>query len=271
MSGRPHVGGRDLLAATVVGVVLVATVAVALWWRSELFIAVVLVAVIAAFVDLTRVLDETRRPSRTVLIIASCAIMPASFLYGANGQIAGVLILLFGAVIWLLARDVTAIRLSRTAATVLAGVWVLVPASFALVIISADNGRLRLAAVIGVVALTDIAGYAVGVPFGRHKLSPRLSPNKTIEGLAGGVGVSVVVTALTWPLVFNGAAMWHGALFGFIVSVAAVFGDIAESGVKRALEVKDFGTFLPGHGGVLDRIDGLVFGLPVAAALFAVL
>lgn len=271
MSTRPHVGGRDLLAAILVGIVLVATVTVALWWRSELFIAVVLIAVIAAFVDLTRVLDETRRPSRSVLIVASCVIMPASFLYGANGQIAGVLALLFASVFWLLARDVTATRLSRTAATMLAGVWVLVPASFALVMISADNGQLRLAAVIAVVALTDIAGYAVGVPFGRHKLSPRLSPNKTIEGLAGGVGFSVVATALAWPLVFDGTTVWQGAMFGFIVSVTAVFGDIAESGVKRALEVKDFGTFLPGHGGVLDRIDGLVFALPVAAALFAVL
>ena len=271
MSGRPHVGGRDLVAATLVGVVLVATVAVALWWRSEVFIAVVAIAVIAAFLDLGRVLDEPRRPVTSVLVITAVVIMPTSFLYGANGQIAAVLLLLFTANNWLLAREVTAQRLSRTAATLLAGVWVLIPASFALVLVAADNGRAQLAVVIGVVALTDIAGYAVGVPFGRHKLSPRLSPNKTIEGLAGGVGISVVATAAVWPQVFTDAALWQGAVFGLIVSVTAVFGDIAESGVKRALGVKDFGSLLPGHGGVLDRIDGLLFALPVATVLFAVL
>lgn len=271
MSGRPHVGGRDLIAATVVSIGLIVTIAAALWWRVEVFMLVVAAAVIATFIDLTRVLDETRRPARVVLVVATLIMMPASFLYGAEGQIAAVLVLLFGAGIWLLVGEVTQMRLGRTAATVLAGVWVLVPASFALVLLGADNGRVRLAAVIAVVAVTDIAGYAIGVPFGRHKLSVRLSPNKTIEGLVGGVGISVVTAAFAWPLVFNAGVAWQGALFGLIVSLAAVFGDIAESGAKRALGVKDFGTFLPGHGGVLDRIDGLLFALPTATVLFVLL
>jgi len=271
MSARTHVGGRDLLAATIVGVLLLVVVVGALWWRAEALVVVVVAVVIAAFVDLHRVLRATHRVALPVLIMAACVIMPATFLFGANGQLAGVLALFASAVVWLLVGEVTQTRVAQMAATVLAGLWVLLPASFAFTIIGAADGKIRLAVVIGVVALTDIAGYAIGVPFGRHKLSARLSPNKTIEGLGGGVLVSVVAAAFVWPVVFAEAPIWQGAVFGVAVSLAAVFGDIAESGVKRALGVKDFGTFLPGHGGVLDRVDGLLFALPVAALLFAVM
>ncbi len=271
MSARAHIGGRDLVAATGVGVLLLALVAGVLWWRSDALVGVVLAVVIAAFVDVSRVLDGARKPVLSVLVMAALVIMPATFLYGAEGQIAGVLTLFGSAVVWLLTADVSLSRLAQTAATLLAGIWVLVPASFALLLVTTANGTAKLAFVIAVVALTDSAGYAIGVPFGRHKLSQRLSPNKTVEGLLGGVGASVIGAAIAWPLVFDGASRWQGVAFGLIVAIVAAVGDIAESGAKRALDAKDFGTLLPGHGGVLDRIDGLLFALPVATVLFAVL
>lgn len=270
VSARGHVGGRDLVAATVVGGVLLALVAAALWWRSDVFVAVVLLAVVAAFVDLCRVLTGAAQPVLIVLVLGAAVMLPATYVAGASGQVGGVFTVLVGAIIWLLSGEVNSSRLSRTAGTVLAGVWVLLPASFALILITYADGQTRLAFTIGIVALTDIAGYAIGVPFGRHKLSARLSPNKTIEGLLGGVIVSMVVAALMWPALFDGV-LWHGVVFGLVVAIACAVGDIAESGVKRALGVKDFGTFLPGHGGVLDRIDGLLFALPVATVVFFLL
>jgi len=271
VTARTQIGGRDLIAATVVGVLLIVAAGSALWWRTEALVAVVLLLLIAAFVDLVRALDGPKRPVLSVLVSATIVMLPATVWFGATGQLAGVLTLFAGAVLWLLARAVTLQRLMRAAGTVFAGVWVLLPASFAFTILSAANGRAQLGLVIGVVALMDIGGYAVGVPFGRHKLSVRLSPNKTVEGLLGGLVISVVAATVAWPIIFTAGHAWQGAVFGVLISIAAACGDIAESGVKRALDVKDFGTFLPGHGGVLDRIDGLLFALPVATVLFAVL
>lgn len=270
MSDRKHVGGRDLVHATLVGAALLLLVAVALTWRSDLFVLIVLAVVVAAFVDMDRALRHTVRPVPSVSIVAAAILLPAAHLYGPAGQVAGVVALLAGSVAWLLARDVNPTRVAKAAATVFAGVWVGLFASFALVMLQHSDGQQRLAVTIGVVALADIGGYAIGVPFGRHKLSVRLSPNKTIEGVLGAVIVATAGAVVVWPWLFHEPA-WHGAVFGVVVAVAGIVGDIAESGVKRALDVKDLGSLLPGHGGVLDRVDGLLFALPVATLVFTLI
>ena len=112
----------------------------------------------------------------------------------------------------------------------------------------------------------DIAQYFAGRAFGRHQLAPRVSPKKTVEGLVGGVVVSLLIgAALHFFPPFDLAS---GLAFGAIVAVFAPLGDLAVSVVKRSLDVKDMGTVLPGHGGLLDRIDGLMFVIPAAWVLF---
>jgi phosphatidate cytidylyltransferase len=116
----------------------------------------------------------------------------------------------------------------------------------------------------------DVGGLAVGSLLGRHKLAPRVSPNKTWEGLIGGMAVALVLAVAViarihpWHMT---SALWLGA----VVAVFAPLGDLCESAIKRSLGVKDMGSILPGHGGLLDRIDSLLFVFPAAYELVRIL
>jgi phosphatidate cytidylyltransferase len=113
-------------------------------------------------------------------------------------------------------------------------------------------------------AASDIFAYAVGYRFGRHKLAPAVSPAKTWEGVAGGMVGAMVVGAVAGPLLIDELFVGHAVALGALVAIVAVIGDLAESAVKRSLGVKDLGRLLPGHGGMMDRVDAMLFTLPVA-------
>ena len=113
---------------------------------------------------------------------------------------------------------------------------------------------------------SDTFAYIVGRIFGRVKLCPAISPGKTIEGLIGGC-VGTIITAVAFSAVFT-FSLFQGAFIGFLVAVLAPLGDLVESILKRVCQVKDSGNFLPGHGGILDRFDSLLF---VAPAVYAYL
>jgi phosphatidate cytidylyltransferase len=114
-----------------------------------------------------------------------------------------------------------------------------------------------------VVWLGDSGAYYVGRKFGRHKLSPRISPKKTIEGLLGGMAASVIAALVIRFTFFEEMPVIHAAIAGVILSVTGVIGDLAESMWKRSAAVKDSGTLLPGHGGFLDRFDSILFTAPI--------
>ena len=114
-----------------------------------------------------------------------------------------------------------------------------------------------------VVWLGDSGAYYVGKTFGRHKLSPRISPKKTVEGLMGGVAASVVTAVVIHFTFFDEFPLLHAIIAGVILSIAGVIGDLAESMWKRSADVKDSGTLLPGHGGFLDRFDSILFTAPI--------
>ncbi len=113
----------------------------------------------------------------------------------------------------------------------------------------------------------DIGAYYVGSRLGRRALAPRISPRKTVEGAIGGIAATVLVAALGsgafWPRLSLATAVWVGA----VLAAAGILGDLAESAIKRAAGVKDSGTIIPGHGGVLDRLDSVIFACPVLYAL----
>jgi phosphatidate cytidylyltransferase len=115
----------------------------------------------------------------------------------------------------------------------------------------------------------DTGAYYVGRKFGRHKLAPRISPGKSWEGAIASLLLATAVTALVMPQVVFPISPWFAALFGFAGNIAGQLGDLAESALKRGAGVKDSGTLLPGHGGVLDRIDSTLFTLPVIYLLLA--
>lgn len=114
-----------------------------------------------------------------------------------------------------------------------------------------------------VVWLGDSGAYYVGKKFGRHKLSPHISPKKTVEGLAGGITASVITAIVVHFTFFPKFPLVHAIIAGVILSFAGVVGDLAESMWKRSADVKDSGTLLPGHGGFLDRFDSILFTAPI--------
>jgi phosphatidate cytidylyltransferase len=151
--------------------------------------------------------------------------------------------------------------------TVMGTAWVGGAGAFAFEMVNAEDYGWLIVATVVSVALMDMAAYFVGRRVGRHRLAPRVSPNKTIEGLVAGMLVAVgagIAFGLREPFDLS-----SGLALGLVVAGAAPFGDLAVSVLKRSLGVKDMGTLLPGHGGLLDRIDAMLFVIPFAWIVFS--
>lgn len=135
-------------------------------------------------------------------------------------------------------------------------------AGFAVLMLAADDGAMRVLTFMIVVVCSDTGAYAAGVSFGKHRMAPTISPGKTWEGFAGAVVTCAVGGALCLTLLLDGQ-WWQGALLGAAVAATAALGDLVESMIKRDLGVKDMGNLLPGHGGLMDRLDSLLASAPV--------
>jgi phosphatidate cytidylyltransferase len=156
---------------------------------------------------------------------------------------------------------------------VAAGVFLLgylpFPALFVVAMLAAPNGARRVLIFVILVVCVDVGGYFAGSTLGRHPMVPAISPSKTWEGLSGSVLLCLAAGAVTVPLLLHGH-VWQGLIIGAAAGVAAVVGDLAESAIKRDLKVKDLGSILPGHGGVMDRLDSLLVAAPIAWLLLLV-
>ncbi|HSK23556.1 MAG TPA: phosphatidate cytidylyltransferase [Egicoccus sp.] len=264
-TGRRMVGGRNLPIAIAVGVVLAAVFIGSLLWHPIAFAAVVAALTCIAYVESGRVLATVGLQLEVAVAILATLVM----LFGAYearhaGQAVGVGVLVIGGILSQLSDSQRTDVVRTLAVTMLFGLWVGFLASFGVLLVSRPSGGVL--AVFGVVlaaALTDVGGYAFGVAFGRHKVAPSVSPNKSWEGLVGGLLLAVVVLALLLPQ-FGDTFTWRtAAALALACGVASFIGDLTESMFKRDLGVKDLGDVLPGHGGVLDRVDGILLALPV--------
>lgn len=270
---RGMVGGRNLPVAIAVGVVLASVFLVSLFWRVEAFTLVILVLVCLASVEVTRVLRSVGvRVLLVPLLLGVVTSVVGGLLLGAAGQALGMSLLLVAAFLWLLADGARSQVTATLGVTAFFGLWIGLFASYAPRLADRADGAVVVLAVVGAVILTDIGGYAFGVPFGRHKVAPSISPGKSWEGLIGGLVLATVLGVLVLPRL-GGAFTEASAVVVALASGAAGFiGDLVQSMVKRDLGVKDLGDVLPGHGGILDRVDGILFALPVGfygLALFA--
>jgi phosphatidate cytidylyltransferase len=259
------VGGRNLPVAIGVGVVLASVFLGSLFWHPAAFTAVIAALTVVAYVEAGRVLREVQvRLDVPVLIVSTLVMLFGAYQAGHAGQAVGVVVLLFGGIAWLL-TDPGRREVVRTLATTgLFGLWVGFLASYAVLLVNRpEGGAVVVIAVIGAAVFTDIGGYAFGVSLGKHKVAPSISPNKTWEGLLGGLVVATGLAALVLPLFGDTFEPGDAALVALVCGITAFVGDLTESMFKRDLGVKDLGSMLPGHGGVLDRVDGILLALPV--------
>ena len=263
--------GRDLVAATTVGIGLLALLALALALPPAALTLLVLALVAAASVELGRVLGDLSRPVHTdVLLLAGGVVLLGAQVAGPRGQAVGLTVLVIAALLRSLADRRRSDVVGTVSRTVLLGVWVAGLASYALLIRGLAAPVVALVTVLGAAAVGDIGAYMVGSRLGRRPIAPSVSPNKTWEGFAGGVLAAAVLAAAVLPLDGVSSPV-RGAIVGVTVGLAGFLGDLVASMVKRDLGVKDLGRLLPGHGGVLDRVDGLLLALPVGYALLVLL
>ncbi len=258
-------GGRDLSAAVGSAVVFaVAFLASAFVNRWVLLCFIAVIAAIAVL-ELDAALRTAQlRPPTIVVLGVGVAMLPAAYVHGPRGQLAGLAVMVVGVVMWSLLdrRDPT--PLHSAGGALLIGVWVPFLGSFLALLLARPSGEWYIIVTVALTAASDIAAYAVGYQLGRHKLAPAISPGKTWEGAAGGLLAAMVVSGIGAPLLLDGLSVGRAVALGALVSVVAVLGDLAESAVKRSLGVKDLGHLLPGHGGMMDRVDAMLFTLPTA-------
>jgi phosphatidate cytidylyltransferase len=270
-SGEPPAGprrriraGRDLPAAIAVGALLGTVIIVTLFTLKVLWVVVVSVAIVIGTFELVRALGVGGRRVPVGPAVAGAAAMPAAaYAAGADGLIVTLALTLVVGVGWRLAGPDERL-IPDCAAIAFTAAYVGFPAGFAALLTSPPDGPRRVLAFLVTVVASDIGGYTAGVlSGGRHKLAPTVSPGKSWEGFAGSCVACVVagVATMTWPL---HCAVWQGVALGLATVCAATLGDLGESLLKRDIGIKDMGKILPGHGGLMDRLDSLLCTAPVA-------
>ncbi|RBY87062.1 phosphatidate cytidylyltransferase [Blastococcus sp. TBT05-19] len=259
--------GRDLRAAIGVALLLgTAIVGTLLVWPPA-FLAVLGAAILVAVVELGQALRAGNfHPPLVPLLVGTVAMEALAWTRGPTGLITAFFLTALAVLVWRLAGGPAGYR-RDAAAGVLTALYVPLLAGFAVLLLAPDDGAARVLVFIGTVVCSDVGGYAAGVLFGKHPMAPSISPKKSWEGFAGSVLACVLVGTLVLTLTFH-APWWTGVVFGVAIAVTATLGDLAESLIKRDLGIKDMGAILPGHGGIMDRLDSL---LPCAALSYLLL
>jgi phosphatidate cytidylyltransferase len=260
--------GRNLVAAIGVGVGLGAVVLASLLIERHWFIPVVALAVAVGTWELAGALRRGAdiRVPLPVLLVGGQAMVWLAWPFGAMAVAIAFAATALGVLLWRMpagaehyVRDVTA--------GLFAAAYVPLFASFATLMTVQPDGAARVLTFVLCVVASDVGGYTAGVLAGRHPMAPTISPKKSWEGFAGSLVTGMAAGALSVLFLLHGP-WWAGVLTGALLVVSATTGDLIESLVKRDLGIKDMGTLLPGHGGLLDRLDSL---LPTALVAWAAL
>ncbi len=255
----------DLIARVITGIILIVALAASLMWQPALVAFVVAIFVLGAGEFYTSLVRSDRKPIALFGFVGIIGASLGAFFWGAVAIptaffLAATLLLLFYAVV-----PGRSDPMGNLALTIAVMVWVGMGA-YAMLIVKSDAYRPLVIGVVLTVVAMDIAQYFIGRLIGRTKLSPWVSPNKTVEGLAAGIVVALALGAtLDFVEPFD---LTSGLVLGAVVAVLAPMGDLAMSAAKRSLGLKDMGSVLPGHGGFLDRVDGLLFVIPAAWVTF---
>jgi phosphatidate cytidylyltransferase len=250
--------GRNLPAAIAVGVLLGAAVLVSLLTVRHIFVGIVAVAVAMGTYELAGALKRGAdiRVTLWPVLIGGQAMVWLSWPFGRDGLLAAFVLTILASLVWRL-RGGAEGYVRDAGASVLAAAYVPLFASFAAMLVVAEDGVARVLSFLIVVVCNDVGGYTTGAKLGRHPMAPLISPKKSWEGFAGSMLFGIVAGTLAVTLMLDGQ-WWQGALFGAALVCTATIGDLVESLIKRDLKIKDMGTLLPGHGGLMDRLDSLL-------------
>ena len=254
--------GRNLPAAIGVGLGLGGLAILTLFTVKATFLVLVGIFVGVALWELKRAVAGHQIRIPVIPVAAGGAVaFVLSYWQGERAALASIAITVSAILAWRLTggtdgylRDVTA------GAFALA--YLPLPACFVGLMLAPPDGPRRTLLFLILVVCSDVGGYAAGVTVGRHLMAPAISPKKTWEGFGGSALFCLLGGAIGLPLLLHGA-IWQGLLIGAATLACASLGDLVESMIKRDLGIKDMGSVLPGHGGILDRIDAMLIAGPV--------
>lgn len=262
-------GGRNMPIATLVGLtILIGALAIA-WWNPLVFaIALVFVCMGATYEWKVALAKSSRHISIIPIMLATAGMGVATWTGGPEGLVVALLVGCAGVVAWRVADERVENTMADAMASILTLMWIPFLASFLILLEIADHGWIRVVIVVIAVVGNDTGGLFAGMIAGKHPMAPRVSPKKTWEGFAGGVVLGTVAASVAAHYFYDGR-WWIGAAVGVVCTIAAVMGDLAESAIKRDIQIKDMSGLIPGHGGIMDRLDSIVVAAPAGYVVFA--
>lgn len=254
--------GRDLRWAIGVGLVLGAVLVASLFIRTEGFVVLVALACGVALWELARAV-RTRdiKIPLLPLLVGAAGILISAYTSGIEAMWVAFILTAGGTFVWRVLDGSGPPALRDATAAIFAAAYIPFLAGFVILMLT-GSGPILVLTFIALVVANDVGGYAAGALYGKHPMAPTVSPKKSWEGVGGSI-LLTVTTGVALTVLALGGAWWVGVVFGLLTVVAATVGDLSESLLKRDLGVKDMGTVLPGHGGVLDRVDSILVAAPV--------
>ena len=255
---KPSRAGRDLPVAIASGLGLVLVIILSLVFWKPAFVILVVASRSSwrsgrcTGGSSTRGIDIPQQP----LMLGGVAMLVLAYLFGAPALVTATAVTVLITMLWLLRRGVDGYVQNATA-SVFTLIYVPFLASFVALLLAEDEGVKAVITFIAVTVASDIGGYAAGVLFGKHPMAPVISPKKSWEGFAGSA-LACVVTGYLLVVHLLGGDWWVGVALGVIAVVMATLGDLCESVMKRDLGIKDMSQVIPGHGGLMDRLDSLL-------------
>ncbi|WP_279508447.1 phosphatidate cytidylyltransferase [Actinomadura sp. KC06] len=246
-----------------VGLALGSLVLLSLYTVKEIFLAVMIVFLFVGMRELTEAFNSRDISVPFIPVATGMVGTPVvAYVWGPTATVAAVSLTMLALLMTRMTEGADGYVRDVSAGALVTGYLVLVGGIVAL-LMRPDDGDHRIVIFIATTVASDTGGFFAGSFLGKHKLAPTISPKKTWEGFTGSALMCMLVGGwLVWWLL-DGGQIWHGVLVGLAVVVTATAGDLVESMMKRDLGIKDLGTILPGHGGVMDRLDSLVVTAPV--------
>lgn len=259
--------GRELLPSIVVSVIILGAVFGALRVKPIIFAAFIWVVMLLAIREIVRAYKAGGiEVSGLPLYIAATGILGATWFGRIEGLAIGLAVTIPNVMVYLLLASPKDF-VKRSTAAVFALFYIPFLAGFTLLLAHSNSPIPKILTLVILVSFNDTFAYLFGVLFGKHPMAPHISPKKTWEGFAGALIATTLGAALVFAYILDDY-WWLGALVGLLGVITATCGDLIESAVKRDLQIKDMGAILPGHGGILDRVDSLLFTAPSVWLVF---